>query len=254
MSGAVGMARVSAPSQGHLVPAGDRDGRVHSVFTRSCNLAVDDQLLTVHSTETPHPPTTVRVAPGWTPRTHPGDPVTPRRDELSFGAHVIDLHAAQVWSPADRRWSPTHARTDSVARRVAEQREAHCEAHCAAHRHVRVSGLDAAVAGLVRALVAGQEDPAEHVADLAPVVARLIGLGPGVAGAFSEALLDLTDALLGGAPAALTALIRRVLAIGASSGADAVLGLLTALDLALGPDRGPGPDSLDDAPHHEKVA
>lgn len=91
---------------------------------------------------------------------------------------------------------------------------------------------DAGLHPLTEKLSAAVLDQAHRTTDIS---AHHLGLA--VDGAFSEPLVDLADAVLHGVPGPeLTRLTHEALSLGATSGADGLLGLLTGLRLVLEPD------------------
>jgi len=272
-----------AVSRAHLVPEGDFEGTVHSVFPTACNIAVGELLVTVHDAGKQHTPTSVRVGTDastvWSPAVRIGDRAVCRSGTLGFGRHTLHLRRLPVWSPAlIARWAqPSPARVDQLAR----ARETHVSAGSAP----TTPGLKSAA----RELQATLRERPPHGTDVDPVVRRLIGAGPGLTpagddvlvgllaalyrggsavsfataafsclsqaipryihrttdvsahylrlatrGFFGEPLTNLIDAVVGDASTEeVHSRMSAVLSVGATSGADALLGVLLGLDVVL---------------------
>lgn len=190
-----------ALTRAHLVPEGDFEGTVHSVFPAACNIAVGGLLVTVHDAGKQHTPTSVRVVAAaskvWSPAVRTGDRAVCRSGTLSFGPHTLHLRRLPVWSPAPiPRWSqPLSARS-----RVAYLGRAR-----ATHLPAGSAPLTPAFKSATRQLQVTLQQRPPHGGEVDPVVRRLIGAGPGLTPAGDDVLVGLLAALYRGGSAAASA-------------------------------------------------
>lgn len=271
-----------AVSMAHLVPQHHFTGTVHSVFATACNIAVDNELITVQDASKQHTPTSIRVAAegegSWAPVTSVGDRAVSRGGVLAFGDHVLDLRRLSVWIPGQpMKWREPLA-AQSRMRELAQMRQNHITNNSSPE--LRALVRDARELGALIGAASARE------ADIAPAVLSLIGNGPGltpsgddilvgmmaalerggekslpasvclreavlqyasrttdisahyltlaVRGHFGEPLSGLIDVVVGGAAADITQKRgNEVLSVGASSGGDALLGVLVGLSAVL---------------------
>ena len=244
-----------------------RVGRVHSVFARAINLAVDGDLWTVFACDHPDSPFGLRLAAGdLAPlqELRAGDPVHIRAGHLGLGPHVIDGRCAARWAP--RRWRPPASGLDQrlaavelgssrrawpgsadLARDLTRALQCHGPQACQPlSEAVRCSlgcgpGLtpagDDVLVGLLAVLgngIAGATG-ARTVARLTDALAPWLHtttelsrhlIAQAARGLPGRALHDLGQALVeGAAPDALDHALATVMATGATSGADACVGL-----------------------------
>ncbi len=256
-------------SAGPLARIDGLRGNVHAVFPGSVYLAASDgPMLVVHGPGHGHTPTSLIVESAcrgdW--GTSCGDAVTGRLGYLRFGETLLDVRHARVWRPrrAPRRRvaaseemlctigreipGDARARLDSACRRLAAALAADDAAAISACTRALVGngpGLtpsgDDALVGLLAVLhrVGTSEGCAAPLLLLAGSLDALLCrttfagahyLRLAIDGHFGEHLTDLVDALgtEGGASAEQ---IARVRATGATSGADALVGVVAGLRL-----------------------
>jgi hypothetical protein len=256
-------------SRAYLVPTGAFQGTVHSVFATACNLAVGGRLITVHDASSAHTPTSIRVAAEsavrWSPLVRAGDGVRCREGFLAVGADVFDLRHLAVWRPRPlatlaapgvlaplldelhRLGEEDGGQHGTVRALAVELYQALTTAPGTLDRLIgRLIGLgpgltpagDDVLVGLLAALQQTGTDPGALATLRAGVVQRVhrttdisahhLRLAAG--GHFSEPISELLDALLGVASrGAVAARVGQVLRVGASSGADALLGVRVGL-------------------------
>lgn len=253
-----------AASRGHAAAVDGFAGTVLAVFASAVYVApTHGDLLVVHDAGHGHTPTSVLVdRSGRTPwPCRPGDRASGRAGHLRVGGLVLDVRQARVWSPPAAAPplsppSPASLRAMLGGRTGGAALAARCEqlvraldrSDAATHRALRdligrgsgctPSGDDAVVG--VLAVLQRAAPPASAAAPLArmaatlpsllhrttPISAHFLRLA--LRGAHTEHLVDLVDAVArDGAPS--PAQLRRVLATGASSGADALVGVVAAL-------------------------
>jgi len=252
-------------SVGPLVRIDGFRGVVHAVFQSSVYIeAVAGQWLVVHGPEHGHTPTSLIATgtqrDGW--GTAAGDAVSGRLGHLRVGRSLFDGRQAGVWSPpaperqgvsaAGRAW-PT------IASAASTPLEASCRLLCCALFDGDATAVDDRVAALVGngpgltpagddALVgllamlhrvgppAASADPLSLLdASVSTRLARTTAISAhylrlALLGHFGEHLTDLVDAL-DEDDAVVAASVARVLATGASSGADALAGVAAGLRL-----------------------
>lgn len=252
-------------------------GVVHSVFAHAINLLMDDELWTVLDRPGRETPFAIALAtPGLMMSTTIGDAVAVRAGSVSVGRATIDCRTAVRWTPAPiRHIGPSIAtrlvfveqrarsRAWSGSPRMAE------DLRHALHQHLSGSELD--IGGVVQRMLGcgpGLTPAGDDV-----LVGALTVLASGIAGpGGAHALAALTSALWemshatsdisrhlleqasrglpgrplhdlarlsieGGSFSAMDAAVDAVLEIGATSGADACLGLVAACRFACASER-----------------
>lgn len=255
-------------SRGYLAPQavdGAR-GRVRASFARCAYVTVDGgPALVLHAHGHDHTPTSLCPAI-WPPaasRVAVGDPVVGRAGHLKIGELVLDIRAARVWHPAPAP-VPTTGVSDlgtvhrlvlrSADRRTGElvpaleralaRRDLDHVTRCVASLVGRGPGLtpsgDDALVGLLAVLHRLAPADERSLALLGPTVAARLHrtadisahyLRLAVAGHFGERLIALCDALAAASPAEVETAAAAVIATGATSGADALLGVLSGVRL-----------------------
>lgn len=258
-------------SRGYLAPrAVDAvRGRVRAIFGGCAYLTVDGgPALVLHAAGRDHTPTSLCSAI-WPPATSTlavGDVVAGRAGHMKIGALVLDVRGARVWSPAqppvvgtsldDRGIGAVHRPALRAAgRRTAgllpaltralALRDAGRTTACVASLVGRGPGLtpsgDDALVGLLAVLhrlapAGGQSLVAplrravvEHVHRTGDISAHYLSLAAG--GHFGERLIRLCDALAAAAHDEARAAAVAVVATGATSGADALLGCVSGVRL-----------------------
>lgn len=174
---------------GYLVPRTDFRGHVHSVFEKSCNVALDDRLLTICDSRAGEGPATLRLAGAGVGdlrnRFNVGEPVACNDGRMRSGRVDLQMCHASVWRPAEPRPLLPPARIDAHLRsartRLAQQRRTHS------------SIVDREGAAVVAALMA-----AVHALDIGRATLgldRLIGWGEGLTPAGDDFLVGLIAAL-----------------------------------------------------------
>lgn len=246
-----------------------RSGVVHSAFARAVNLLVDGELWTVLRAARTDSPFGIRLAPGEVPfDVQAADPVSVRAGYVGMGRLILDCRAAARWAPA--RW--TRPATGLAARLVAVERAARLRAWGESAGMARVvtdalGGSDAELARTVRRTVgrgpgltpagddvlagilvlltsgaagaAGERAAARLGSALAPVLTRTSEISrhllhQAARGLPGRALHDLGQALIEGAPQSiLSDALAHQLDTGATSGADACMGLAGACRFAI---------------------
>lgn len=252
-----------------------RTGAVHSVFAGAINLRVDDELWTVLGAGKPDQPFGIRLAPGVTHRVDvpAAAPVRVRAGFVGVGPLVLDCRAAARWTPAPwpspadgladrlrhveraaqaRAWSGSPAMAAALAEALADRGpRALCRLVDTVRRSVgRGPGLtpsgDDVLVGLLTGLGGAGAQPAlDRLGDvLAPLLRGTTELSRHLLvqarrGQPGRALHELGRALCEGPPGAdLARSLAPVLDTGATSGADACLGLGAACRLLfLAPER-----------------
>lgn len=249
-------------------------GEVHSVFARAANLTIGSRLWTLLGRAQGDLPCGIRLGLKTLEalRLHRGEPVHIRAGYMSFSARtpplVVDCRAVPRWSPAavgplapglkDRlaflsnRARP-RAWQDSAAMAAAVM-------DCLRHDPARLEPVLATVIGSGPGLTPAGDDvlvgilavlstPAAGPAGAAAataIAATLLSLLPATTsvsghlleqaagGLFARPVADLISALIGrNVGAALHAAIKRVMAIGATSGADICMGILAGCESLL---------------------
>ena len=261
------MATLSVDSRGHLATVDDVTGRVRAMFERCAYLAMDDgPALVLHAAAGAHTPTSLCPAT-WPPvgaMIAVGDMVAGRAGHLKVGNLVLDVRGARVWRPAgspvvratslsDRGIGAEHGlalraaneRTGDLMpalERALAVRDGDRVLTCVTSLVGRGPGLtpsgDDALVGMLAALHRlGAESPeparllcpavAAHLHRTGDISAHYLGLA--VAGHLGEQLIALCDTVAGGEPDDVTAAAAAVVATGATSGADALLGFVAGV-------------------------
>lgn len=258
----------SVVSRGYLAVVDGVRGRVRATFDACAVVTVDGgPALVLHAGgRRDHTPTSLCTAT-WPPSPSPlavGDEVAGRAGHLRIGGLVLDARAARVWRPQPPR--AASARPDGAAivehhrlalqaadRRTAALLPALADAlarddddratGCVRSLVGRGPGLtpsgDDALVGLLAVLqrlaphalaaarlAAAVSAHAHRTGDISAHYLRLA-----VDGHVGEPLADLCDALAGGAPRPVRAAADRVAGAGATSGADALHGVVSGLRL-----------------------
>lgn len=227
--------------------------------------------LVLHAACGDHTPTSLCPStwPPATSAVAVGDAVAGRAGHLKVGDLVLDVRGARVWRPAgspvvstttlsDRGIAAAHHRVLRAADRrtgellpaleralTARDADADAVTDCVASLVGRGPGLtpsgDDALVGLLAVLhrldPAGEASPAQllrpavaaHLRRTGDISAHYLGLAVG--GHFGERLIALCDALAGDDPGDVAAAAAAVVATGATSGADALLGAVSGLRL-----------------------
>jgi hypothetical protein len=198
-------------SIGHLVPRSPWSGSVHSVFTRACNIASGELLLTIGTRAVGDGPTTLVLARDGgdlRDRFAVGERVDARDGRIHGPRVELDLANARVWNAVEREALLPSTEIDARARLVRVRLEA--------HRAAQPNVLDREAAGVAAALA--DACAALDVARASAQLDRLIGWGEGLTPAgddFVVGLLAGLDALARGDTERLTfreALARHVVA------------------------------------------
>ncbi len=178
----------------HLVPQGDFMGTVHSVFSSSFNIVVEDFLVTVHDAHMSHTPTSIRVqstsSVPWSDRVSVGQTVAVHGGLLRVGSISLNLSELPIWKPAsDCEHSPSGILMLRDLERI-------CRDHKAGGVDLSVE-LQAAVARLQASLNSLNTDFVE----LGDAVEALIGLGPGLTPSGDDVLVGVLAGMNAGGPA-----------------------------------------------------
>ena len=261
----------SVVSRGYLATVDGVRGRVHAALARCAYVTVDGgHALVLHAAGGDHTPTSLCPA-RWPPAGPPiaaGDSVAGRAGHLKIGALVLDVRGARAWRPAGppvpvghfaaagARIRAVHgpavrgarARTGElmpVLERALARRDAGGVASCVASLVGLGPGLtpsgDDALVGLLAALHRLAPAGDASLALLGPAVARHLHrtgdisahyLRLAVAGHVGERLVALCDALARGVDRDVDTAAAAVAATGATSGADALLGVVAGVRLA----------------------
>ncbi len=244
-------------------------GVVHAVYPGSVYIAMSGgPLLVVHGPGCGHTPTSLVVAGArrgeW--GAAPGDSVTGKLGYLRFGSTLLDARQARVWQPRRvvRRGATALAETlRAIVREIPGEAMARLDSACRRLVTVLVAADATAVGAGTRALVGNgpgltpsgddalvgllavlhRVGPTKLCSDalrlLAESVDALLGrttsigahyLRLAIDGHFGEHLTDLVDAL-GSGNGVGTGQVARVRATGATSGADALVGVVAGLQL-----------------------
>jgi Protein of unknown function (DUF2877) len=161
-------------------------GAVHSAFEHALNLLMDGELWTVLAAGRQDAPFGIRLAsadPAGGLAVRPADPVHVRAGFMRVGPQVVDCRAAGRWAPAP--WAMPAPGLDARVSFV--EREARSRAW---------SGSEQIARDLTQALRSSD-------VELARVVRRSIGLGPGLTPAGDDVLVGMLAVLTSGAAAAL---------------------------------------------------
>ena len=231
-----------------------RRGAVHGVFAGAVNLCLGEAWWTLLAADRSDQPSGIRLAPDTPhlPTVRTGDPVEVRAGHLRAGDAVVDCRGATRWVPGPwpvaapglaarlrqlelaalpRAWAGSAAMARELCAALADD-----DALAAAARRVigRGPGLtpsgDDVLVGLLTALgirhIALRERLARALAPALPTTTSLSRhlIGEAALGLPGRALHELGTALLSGAH--LAGATDRALATGATSGADAALGLV----------------------------
>jgi hypothetical protein len=242
-----------AASRGWLTEVDGFRGTVMALHPCSVYVAPDSggDLLVVHDLSHPHSPTSILVdvsmLNGWPASI--GDVAAGRAGYLRVGDLVLDVRQARTWSQAP---PPSHARAlaPPVIERLAAQADQRIVTDTAAA--VRAGALrslvgrgpgltpagDDAIVGILAVLhrLGPHNAVAPLVAALTPLLDRTTAISAhflrlAMRGAFTEALVDVVDAVAT-TDGPTDVQIRRLLATGATSGADALAGVVAALTIA----------------------
>ena len=231
-----------------------RRGVVHGVFAGAVNLYFGEAWWTLLATDRPDQPSGIRLAPDTPqlPTVRTGDPVEVRAGHLRAGDAVVDCRTATRWVPGawpatapgfpdrlrqlelaalPRAWAGAAA----MAREVCEALDDDAALDDAGRRVIgRGPGLtpsgDDVLVGLLTALGIRHRAARKRLARaLAPALSTTTSLSghlieEAALGLPGRALHELIAALLSGTQ--LAKAIERALAIGATSGADAAVGLV----------------------------
>ncbi len=263
------MADAVVVSAGPLARIDGVRGVVHAVYPGSVYIATTDgPLLVVHGPGYGHTPTSLVVAGArrdyWGAAR--GDVATGRLGYLRFGSTLLDARQARVWQPrrAVHRVAAASAETlRAIVREIPG--DAMARLHSACRRLVTALAADdaAAVSAGARALVGNgpgltpsgddalvglfavlhRVGPTERCSDALRLLAESVDallrrttpisahyLQLAIDGHFGEHLTDLVDAL-GSGNGVGTGQVPRVRATGATSGADALVGVVAGLHL-----------------------
>jgi hypothetical protein len=234
-----------------------RRGVVHSVFAGAANLRFGPAWWTLLAADRPDQPSGIRLAPDTPhlPPIRPGSPVHVRAGHLRAGDAVIDCRAAARWAPgawpvaaagiearlrqlelaaARRAWAGAAAMAEAVCDALDDDDDDDALATTARRVVGRGPGLtpsgDDVIVGLLTALgmhrVADRERLAHAVAPALPTTTDLSRhlIEEAALGLPGRALHELGAALRSGAN--FDGAIRRALDTGATSGADAAVGLI----------------------------
>lgn len=250
----------TARTRGHLVVVDGFRGVVTAAFRSAVYVApARGDLLVVHGADHGPTPTSLMVDSGTALRVEPGATVVGRANHLLVGDVVIDARTAHVWSPptaprlgviaVPTRPSAAHVDVDLVDELVDALRPL-SDATRVRGVLLRLVGRgvgltpsgDDAIVGILAvlhrcappAVAAGPLDTLS--AALAPVLDRTTAISAhflrlALRGEFGERLVSVVDACCspsGADPAA----VDRLLATGATSGADALAGVTAAADLS----------------------
>jgi hypothetical protein len=189
-------AELHVDAVGHLVPAGDFQGHVHSRFARACNLQTGDTLFGLCDAAAGDGPTTLRLGGGaphdlreWF---DDGEPFHVRDGTLRTGRVVVHWRLVPVWRPPAARALLAPQRIDA--------RLAWARRRCESEQWDRgCAGLPAALGDACRA---GDRPQA------ASLTVRMIGRGEGLTPACDDFLVGMLAGLdrLGTEPSAHGAL------------------------------------------------
>lgn len=247
-------------SRGYLAAVDGVRGRVHAMFDRSAYVAVDEgPALVLHPGDLGHTPTSLCPAI-WPAPLAVGDRVVGRAGRLKVGELVLDIRSARVWRPSpvstarvgDVGLGAAHRDALRAAGRRAGGLVPALERALAARDGDRVAGCVASLVGhgpgltpsgddvLVGLLAVGHRvGPDRTLPELLrpAVLGQLHRTGDisahylrlAVDGHFGEPLVALCDGLAAGSRDAVHAAANAVLATGATSGADALLGVATGM-------------------------
>jgi hypothetical protein len=263
------MAAQSVVSRGHLATVDGVSGRVRAMFERCAYLSLQDgPALVLHATGGAHTPTSLCPAT-WPPpgaAIAVGDAVAGRAGHLKVGDLVLDVRDARVWRPAG---SPVVSATSlsdcgigtehRVALRAANERTGDLmpalERALAMRDGDGVLGCVAKLVGRGPGLTPSGDDALvgmlavlHRLGATGPGPARLLGpavaahlhrtgdisahyLSLAIAGHLGERLIALCDALARAESDDVAAAAAAVVATGATSGADALLGVVTGVRL-----------------------
>lgn len=241
-----------------------QSGVVHSSFERAVNLIMNSDMWTVLDADRPDGPFGIRLAPGAAALgARVGDRVHVRAGYLGVGRRVIDCRSASRWAPAPwprpaaglaarlavvehaargRAWAASAAMAHDLSEAL---HDSDADLDRAVRRSVgRGPGLtpagDDVLVGILALLTsgavgaAGAQAARRLGAALAPVLATTPDISrqlllQALRGLPGRALHDLGQALMaGGSQAVLADAIEAALESGATSGADACLGLAAA--------------------------
>jgi hypothetical protein len=249
----------TARTRGHLVAVDGFRGVVTAAFRSAVYLAPPrGDLLVVHDVRHGPTPTSLLVDAGTALRVAPGAPVVGRANHLLLGDVVVDVRTARVWSP------PTPLRS-GVRAGLPRPPDAQVDADLVDELvdalrpsdPTRVQGVllrlvgrgvgltpsgDDAIVGILAvlhrcapsAVAAGPIDALS--AALAPVLDRTTAISAhflrlALRGEFGERLVSVVDACC--SPSGPDPdVVDRLLATGATSGADALVGVTAAADLS----------------------
>lgn len=243
-----------------------RRGVVHSVFAGAANLCLDEDWWTLLAADRPDQPSGIRLAPDAAdlPPLRPGSPVAVRAGHVRAGDAVIDCRAATRWAPGEwpvaapglearlrqleftalrRAWPGAATLARALGDALVDDRALADAAQRAVGRGpgLTPSGDDVIV-GLLTALGMQRSAARDRLAHaIAPALPTTTGLsrhliGEAALGLPGRALHELGAALLSGAD--FDGATDRALDIGATSGADAAVGLVAGCrHLLLAPER-----------------
>lgn len=179
-------------------------GVVHSVFANSYNIAIADLLVTVHGSNIPHTPTSVRVADPaahhLAPAVRPGQSVRMEQNLIQVAgvggaSYAVDMSQASVWSPDPARQITATQAQQAIARLTAAK-QTHPLGGIAS-----VPDLEDRVFALQRSLLDQVESRTPERA-LIRAASELIGLGPGLTPSGDDFLVGVMAALARGGGAA----------------------------------------------------
>jgi len=256
-------------SRGYLADVDGVRGRVRALFDRSAYVAVDGgPALVLHPGDLGHTPTSLCPAI-WPLAVSVGDRVVGRAGRLKIGGLVLDVRSARVWRPrapvstssvGDVGLGAAHRGALRAAGRRAGGLVPALEDALAIRDGDRVAGCVAALVGrgpgltpsgddalvgllaVLHRLGSPNEGPArllhlavtEHLDRTGDISAHYLRLA--VAGHVGERLVALCDALAAGSRDAVDAAADAVLATGATSGADALLGVVAGVRVVVAAD------------------
>jgi hypothetical protein len=262
----------SVVSRGYLATVDGVRGRVRATFARCAYVAVDGgSALVLHANGRDHTPMSLCPAI-WPPPESAiavGDAVAGRAGHLKIGELVLDVRCARVWRPArapvfttsladagigcrpalraaDRRTGELLPALEAALQRRDADRVSDCVASLVGRGPgVTPSGDDALVgllavlqrlgpAGDRTALALLRAAVAEQLHRTGDISAHYLRLA--AEGHFGERLIVLVDALAAGARDEVQSAAAAVVATGASSGADALLGVVTGVHLVAATD------------------